>query len=193
MGNKRKSNRDSSKSTKNKQQDWRKQRNQTLKQQNQVRNKFEGKLKEQLEENNIDYMYESFKVEYTLTKNYLPDFAIKANNIIIEAKGVFDSDDRRKHLAIKEQHPDLDIRFVFLRDNKLKRGAKMSYSDWCEYHGFKYAIGEIPEEWLQELPEEGKLDLVSEIDEHGGITLERRHERQQSTEQSEGREQGSSD
>ena len=35
------------------------------------------------------------------------------NGIIIETKGAFNSADRKKHKLIKEQHPELDIRFMF--------------------------------------------------------------------------------
>jgi hypothetical protein len=164
---------------KRKQQAWRKQRARTINQEKQVRNKFEGRLKKQLEEAKVDYLYEAFKIEYVLTKTYLPDFAIKHNNIIIEAKGVFDADDRRKHLAIKEQHPELDIRFIFVRDNKLRRGAKTTYSEWCNYHGFKYAFGEIPSEWLEEIQGVDALPIEELIETNGGKIEQRLYERRQ--------------
>ena len=41
--------------------------------------------------------------------------------------------DRRKHLAIQKQHPELDIRFVFSNAQaKLYKGSKTRYSGWCE-------------------------------------------------------------
>ena len=55
-----------------------------------------------------------------------------SNGIIIETKGSFTAADRRKHLAIKKQHPKLDIRFVFENSKrKLSKGAKSSYGEWC--------------------------------------------------------------
>jgi hypothetical protein len=45
---------------------------------------------------------------------YRPDFTLP-NGIIIEGKGIFEAADREKHLLLKEQRPDLDIRFVFSR------------------------------------------------------------------------------
>ncbi len=58
------------------------------------------------------------------------DFVLH-NSIIIETKGMFTAADRRKHLAIKKQHPNLDIRFVFENSRrKLRKGAKSSYGEW---------------------------------------------------------------
>ena len=59
--------------------------------------------------------------------------------------------DRRKHIAIKKQHPKLDIRFIFTNSkSKLSKGAKSSYADWCIKYGFKYYDRIIPEDWLKE-------------------------------------------
>lgn len=65
----------------------------------------------------------------------------------MECKGRLTVFDRVKHLLIKEQHPDKDIRFVLQFDNKLNPRTKTRYSDWCKQHGFTYAMEEIPKEW----------------------------------------------
>ncbi len=60
-------------------------------------------------------------------------------------------EDRKKHLFIKAQHPDLDIRFVFdSPTRKLYKGGKMTYGDWCDKHGYMYCkLKEgIPQSWL---------------------------------------------
>ena len=96
--------------------------------------------------------YEKLKIEWEDLKyrTYTPDFELD-NGIIIETKGIFDSEDRRKHIAVREQHPELDIRFVFSNANaKLYKGAKSTYAVWCKKHDFKYAHRVIPEEWLAE-------------------------------------------
>lgn len=52
-----------------------------------------------------------------------------------------------------EQNPDKDIRFLFMRDNKIQKTSKMRYSDWCEKRGIKCYVsedGHVPEEWLNE-------------------------------------------
>lgn len=83
-------------------------------------------------------------------RTYTPDF-ILPNGIIVETKGRFVTADRQKHLLIKAQHPELDIRFVF--SNSRSRISKLSattYGMWCDKNGFKYADKLIPKEWLKE-------------------------------------------
>lgn len=120
---------------------------------------LEEKLAEELEAQGIKDCYETVKIEWEdLTyRKYTPDFPLP-NGVIVESKGYFTSDDRRKHLAIKEQHPELDIRFVFTRSSsKLSKKSKTTYGMWCDKHGFMYADRSIPKEWLEgpakEIPE----------------------------------------
>jgi hypothetical protein len=81
---------------------------------------------------------------------YTPDFKL-SNGIYIETKGRFLLDDRKKHLYIKEQYPDLDIRFVFQNPKtKLYKGSKTTYANWCDKHGFKWAAKTIPLDWIEE-------------------------------------------
>lgn len=82
-------------------------------------------------------------------KNYYPDVKLP-NGIFIEAKGMFDSDDRVKLLLVRKQNPGVDIRIVFMNPNsKLYKGSKSTYATWCEKHGFKYAKGPtVPDAWL---------------------------------------------
>jgi hypothetical protein len=102
-----------------------------------------------LERLGCDFEYETFKVKYVAKpKTYTPDFKL-ANGIIVETKGRFVPSDRAKHLLIKEQYPELDIRFVFSNSKtKLNKGSKTTYGDWCIKHGFKYADGLIPKDWI---------------------------------------------
>ena len=97
--------------------------------------------------------YETHTIRYTKParkSRYKPDFILE-NNIIIETKGVFDAEDREKHLLIRDQHPELDIRFVFTRSKApIYKGSKTTLADWCEKHGFLYADKLIPPEWFEE-------------------------------------------
>lgn len=108
----------------------------------------------------IDPVYECYCIHYTIPPRgtrYTPDFLLP-NGIIVETKGRFVPEDRMKHTLIKEQHPELDIRFVFTNSNaKLYKGSPTSYAQWCTKFGFKYADRRIPDDWLKELPDEGKL------------------------------------
>jgi hypothetical protein len=91
-------------------------------------------------------------IPYTQSKErkYHPDFQLE-NGIIIEAKGWFKTSDRQKHLAIKYQHPNLDIRFVFSNpQNKIGKKSNTTYAMWCEKNGFKFSKGTVPAEWINE-------------------------------------------
>jgi len=116
------------------------------------RSGLEHKLSIYLDELKYKYLYEKVKIEWEdlSYRTYTPDFILN-NGIIIETKGRFLAIDRRKHLAIKEQHPDLDIRFIFTNSrSKLRKGAKSSYGQWCDKYGFRYYDRIIPEDWLKE-------------------------------------------
>lgn len=50
--------------------------------------------------------------------------------------------------TVKKQHPELDIRFVFQKNNPLRKGSKLRYTDWAEKYGFPHSVNSIPEDWL---------------------------------------------
>ncbi|MGL5934576.1 MAG: hypothetical protein ACRCZI_03020, partial [Cetobacterium sp.] len=71
------------------------------------------------------------------------------NGVIVEAKGEFTAKDRKKHLLIRAQYPQLDIRFVFSNpQSRISKTSRVTYAMWAEKHGFKYSKGTIPSEWL---------------------------------------------
>tara|TARA_R110000823_G_scaffold122458_1_gene247915 strand:- start:48 stop:494 length:447 start_codon:yes stop_codon:yes gene_type:complete len=116
------------------------------------RSGLELKVSQYLDNKKIVFKYEAIKIEWEdlAYRTYTPDF-ILPNNIIIEVKGRFITQDRRKHREIKKQHPDLDIRFVFENSNrKLYKGAKTTYREWCIRYGFLYYDRIVPESWLKE-------------------------------------------
>ena len=116
------------------------------------RSGLEHNVSKYLDKLNVSYIYEGIKIEWEdlAYRTYTPDFILH-NNIIVETKGMFTAMDRRKHLNIKKQHPELDIRFVFENSNrKLRKGAKSTYAQWCIKYGFLYFTRIIPEEWLKE-------------------------------------------
>lgn len=97
-------------------------------------------------------IFETTKIEYRVdeTRKYTPDWPLP-NGIIVETKGRFTAADRKKHLLIKEQRPDLDIRFVFQRSTtRISKTSKTTYADWCNKHEFKYADKDVPDAWLKE-------------------------------------------
>lgn len=116
------------------------------------RSGLEEKVAGQLDKAKVKYEYEELKIPWLDSKQrkYTPDFRLP-NGIIVETKGRFVQADRRKHLEVKKQHPDLDIRFVFSNSRaKLYKGSKTTYGDWCKKNGFKYADKLIPKEWINE-------------------------------------------
>lgn len=114
------------------------------------RSGLEAKVAEDLKTRGVRFTFEEDKIPYTVEHTYTPDFKLP-NGIYIETKGYFAPADRSKHLSVKKQYPDLDIRFVFQNPNtRLSSRSKTTYAQWCEKHGFLYAKGSIPEEWVRE-------------------------------------------
>ena len=111
----------------------------------------------QIKSKGAKLLYETSKIKYTIPESdhvYTPDF-ILPNGIIVETKGRFMIDDRKKHLLIRAQHPDKDIRFVFTWSaTKLYKGARTTYSDWCIKYNFKFADKKIPDSWFNEQQKE---------------------------------------
>ena len=126
------------------------------------RSGLEVKLSEFLDELKIKYIYEGIKIEWEdlAYRQYTPDFVLP-NGIIIETKGLFTVADRRKHICIQQQHPKLDIRFVFTSSRrKLQKGSKTTYGMWCDKNKFKYHDRIIPEDWLRERKKKSHPELI---------------------------------
>lgn len=102
----------------------------------------------------FDFGYETETLKYTIDGEYNPDIIIThketGNKIYVEVKGYLDEQTKKKMLAVRRCHPDLDIRFLFERNNKIRANSKMRYTDWAERNGFNgSAVGRcIPVEWL---------------------------------------------
>lgn len=127
------------------------------------RSGFEVTIAEGLEAEGCEYGYEeeSFELHVEAPRSikcecgekpfrvtwYTPDFFLR-NGVVVECKGRFTPDDRKKILAMKEQHPDIDLRLVFEFDNKLSKKSKTRYSTWCDQKGIEYAFLKIPKRWM---------------------------------------------
>lgn len=129
------------------------------------RSGLEDRIAKSLSSLGIPFTYEEEKIKYDVpakTSTYTPDFVITSSSgkkIYIETKGIWDAEDRKKHLLIRQQHPELDIRFVFSNSKaKIRKGSSITYADVCEgkarapYKGvtWLYSDKTIPEEWLGE-------------------------------------------
>ena len=117
------------------------------------RSGFEHKVADQLTEANVKYQYEKTVIDYIKPQTnhtYTIDFTLP-NGILVETKGRWVLEDRKKHLLIKEQHPELDIRIVFQNSKgKIRKGSKTTYADFCDKNGIIWADKTIPESWYNE-------------------------------------------
>lgn len=111
-----------------------------------MRNKFELRTERQLKRSRVRFKYEAEKIPYVLCRHYIPDFILetKTGKVYIECKGYLRPEHKSKMCAVKKQNPQLDIRILFYAE-------KRQYIKWAQKNGFRYAVGTIPEEWLQGL------------------------------------------
>lgn len=140
---------------------------------------LEEQIARQIAEAGLPVAYETEKLDYIWPERpakYTPDFWLpsQGGGFFIETKGRWDVADRQKHLLIRDQCPDVEVRFVFSNANaKLYRGSPTTYGQFCEKHGIKYAHKTIPSEWLEEgendneperqdpdPPQEGRVDQL---------------------------------
>jgi len=120
----------------------------------QLKQTFEQKVMSNLTAKGVEFTFEPHSLPYSVTRDYIPDLLI--GEMYVEIKGYFRQDAQRKMRAVKKQHPEKDIRFLFQRANatiqgakKRKDGTKMTCQEWAERYGFQYAEGEeIPNQWI---------------------------------------------
>lgn len=99
-------------------------------------------------------------------RHYSPDF-ILPNGIIVETKGRFLTADRQKHLIVKLQHPDLDIRLLFSNSRqRISKQSATTYALWCETKGFEYADKSIPLLWINAMPNMKSLAAIAKLKEN---------------------------
>jgi hypothetical protein len=132
-----------------------------------VRSGLEIKVAEQLEDEGVKFEYEPRTFEWEdkqsrarclecgskevyQRRKYLVDFAVGPSSYI-ETKGRLTSGDRKLLKGVRECNPDIDLRLIFDRDNKLSKQSKTRYSEWAAQFGFAYAIGgRVPPNWIKE-------------------------------------------
>lgn len=132
------------------------------------RSGFEATLAASLVRQDIPFKYEAetFKIIRSIVgaqcydckskrvvkpSRYTPDFFFK--HWIVEAKGRFTANDRKRVLALLETFvvdvEDRRFALLFMYDNKISKSSDTRYSDWCEKNGVPYAVGWFNEEWLK--------------------------------------------
>lgn len=109
-----------------------------------MRNSFEKEVGKALRKNKAKVKYEPHSLEYTIHGSYLPDYIVtlpSGYSFYVEVKGYFRYEAMRKMDAVLKAHPDIDLRMIFV--NKNKKNIR-----WCEKRNIRWAIGEVPKDWL---------------------------------------------
>lgn len=114
------------------------------------RSGFERSFAANLKSRRIKFQYEILKIPYILAHDYNPDFYFPEYGFYVETKGKLIYEDRRKHLAVKKQHPEIDLRFCFMQAHKKMPGTQSTHAAWASRHGFLWCDKEIPEEWFSD-------------------------------------------
>ena len=73
---------------------------------------LEEKVSDLLCELGVDYEYEGLSLPYTIKHLYTPDFVLP-NGIVLETKGYWKPEDRRKIRQVVTENPHIDLRMVF--------------------------------------------------------------------------------
>jgi hypothetical protein len=110
-----------------------------------------------LKEKRVHFKYEQDVIPFIIseTRHYKPDFKLLKEDgepMYIEVKGFFSPADRKKMLLVKESNPNLDVRMLFMSDNRISKRSKTRYSEWCDKHNLPFHIGmHLPKAWIDEL------------------------------------------
>ena len=81
-----------------------------------------------------EFDYEPFTVPYTIERSYRPDFVHSASGVLVECKGYFRDGDTKKYTSVRDSLPEgQTLVFVLMQpDKKIRKGAKMTMSQWCD-------------------------------------------------------------
>jgi hypothetical protein len=120
------------------------------------RSGLEETVANQIEAAGKEVLFETDKIQYvwpSRNAKYTPDFKLFRKDgtfFYVETKGRFLTEDRQKHLLLKEQGAP-EVRFVFSRSKTtISKTSKTTYAKWCDDHGFQYADKSIPKTWFNE-------------------------------------------
>lgn len=101
------------------------------------RSKFEKVVADKLKELKIQYEYEKIKLPYILTKKYISDYSLE-DGTLIEVKGYLRTADISKMKAVRAQHPDQRIVFIFQAPHKPVPRQKQTHAEWAEKNGYEW-------------------------------------------------------
>lgn len=120
------------------------------------RSKLEMRFEQILIDNQAEYDYEVTVIPYTVPESkhkYTVDWTL-LNGPLIETKGYLsDHAERTKYVLLKQQYPDLDLRFVFDNPNKLCGGTKYTHAKWADKYQIPWCSirdEETIKQWIEE-------------------------------------------
>ena len=101
------------------------------------RSKFRSTFEEDVSKLLKGFDYEPFTVPYTISRSYRPDFVHSRSGTLVECKGYFRDGDTKKYTSIRDSLPKgQQLVFVLMQPNKkIRKGAKMTMSEWCDKEG----------------------------------------------------------
>jgi hypothetical protein len=113
-----------------------------------------------------DFTYEQHVFPYLIPSRvakYTPDIVLP-NGIVVETKGLWGPEDRKKIELMQQQYPELEFRIVFSNPrSKIRKGSPTSYAMICEKLGIKYAAKDIPQSWIDEPPHVASLAILESM------------------------------
>lgn len=122
------------------------------------KSRFRSSFEQDVAEILQDFSYEPFTVPYTIARNYRPDFVHTASGVLVECKGFFREGDTKKYTSIRDSLPDeQELVFVLMQPNKkIRKGAKMTMSEWCDKEGILWYNIETLEELISYVSDAGR-------------------------------------
>ena len=112
------------------------------------RSKFRSTFEEDVSKILQEFNYEPFTIAYTIARSYRPDFVDVSGLYLIECKGYFRDGDTKKYTSIRDSLPEgQELIFVLMQPNKkIRKGAKMTMSEWCDKEGILwYSLNTLQE------------------------------------------------
>jgi len=104
------------------------------------------------------FEYEPFTIPYTTHRNYRPDFVHMASDTLVECKGFFREGDTQKYKAVRDSLESYQrLVFVLMGPNKkVRKGSKMTMSEWCEKEGLSWYTLDTLEELIEDVSNNGR-------------------------------------
>jgi hypothetical protein len=112
------------------------------------KSKFRSTFEDDVSKILTGFDYEPFTVPYTIQRSYRPDFVHNTSGVLVECKGYFRDGDTKKYTSVRDSLQEgQELVFVLMQPNKkIRKGAKMTMSQWCDKEGLLwYTIDTLQE------------------------------------------------